>query len=152
MGFSNVYWWTQTKTSRRRTDLPKRQSSELHHSRSLTKPKKSKQILRARKVMATVLWDQKSVMLIQYMPTVRLFSDYRRGVLPSGAMLPYDNTRPHSSAASTMNLPRQLKWDVFELPPYSPDLAQSDFHFLPSWKIFGRESLKKWQRTKESVG
>jgi transposase len=38
-----------------------------------------------------------------------------------------DNTRPHTAALTVATL-LKLKWDVLPHPPYSPDLAPSDYH------------------------
>ena len=40
------------------------------------------------------------------------------------------------TAAATTNLLQRFRWDVFEHPAYSPDLAPSDFH------LFGH--MKRW--------
>lgn len=133
------------------TPESKRQSMEWHHSRSPTKPKKAKQILSTRKVMATVFWDRKGVLLVDYMPrgeTInaaaycqtlhrlrRAIQNKRRGLLSSGVVLLHDNARPHA-AVMTTNLLQKFKWELFEHPPYSPDLAPSDFHLFPKLKDF----------------
>jgi hypothetical protein len=44
-----------------------------------------------------------------------------------------DNVRPHT-AALTMATLLKLKWDVLPHPPYSPDLAPSDYHFFGPMK------------------
>lgn len=133
------------------TPETKRQSMEWHHSNSPKKPKKAKQILSTRKVMATVFWDRKGVLLVDYMhrgETInaaaycqtlrrlrRAIQNKRRGLLTSGVILLHDNARPHS-AALTRDLLQQFKWEVWEHPPYSPDLAPSDFHLFPKLKDF----------------
>jgi len=40
-----------------------------------------------------------------------------------------DNVQPHSVHVSTALL-EKFKWDILDHPPYSPDLAPSDFHFF----------------------
>jgi hypothetical protein len=44
-----------------------------------------------------------------------------------------DNVRPHT-AALMMATPLKLKWDVLPHPPYSPDLAPSDYHLFGPMK------------------
>jgi len=44
-------------------------------------------------------------------------------------LLLHDNARPHT-AAHTVDTLRALKFDVLKHPPYSPDLAPSDFHLF----------------------
>jgi len=40
-----------------------------------------------------------------------------------------DNARPHV-ATRTMDTTQKLKWNVLPHPPYSPDLALSDYHLF----------------------
>jgi histone-lysine N-methyltransferase SETMAR len=50
------------------------------------------------------------------------------------AMIP-DNALPQTAAA-TQNLITTFGWEQFEYPPYSPDLAPSDFHLFLHRKSF----------------
>ncbi|KAJ4425650.1 hypothetical protein ANN_27846 [Periplaneta americana] len=61
--------------------------------------------------------------------------------------------RPHT-AASTRQLLDQFGWEIFDHPPYSPDLAPSDFHLFTKLKDFlggtrfgSDEELKKTVNT-----
>jgi len=58
-------------------------------------------------------------------------------VLPLGAtpgvLLLHDNARLHSANQTTATL-RSFKWEVLQHPPYSPDLAPSDFHLFDPLK------------------
>ncbi|GFV73160.1 histone-lysine N-methyltransferase SETMAR [Trichonephila clavipes] len=54
------------------------------------------------------------------------FSDMAYGVL-----LLYDNVRPHSATAMK-NPFATLGWEYLHHPPYSPDLATSDFYLFPA--------------------
>jgi len=45
-------------------------------------------------------------------------------------LLLHDNARPHTARA-TIDALETLKFEVLSHPPYSPDLAPSDFHFIP---------------------
>ena len=45
------------------------------------------------------------------------------------------NVRPHTAAA-TQNLITTFGWEQFDHPPYSPDLAPSDFHLFLYLKSF----------------
>jgi hypothetical protein len=49
------------------TPESKRQSLEWHHPRSPSKPRKFKQTLSNREIMATVVWDRKGVRLVEFM-------------------------------------------------------------------------------------
>jgi transposase len=48
-------------------------------------------------------------------------------------LLLHDNARPHTACA-TIGVLETLKCEVLSHPPYSPDLAPSDFHFFPHLK------------------
>jgi len=48
-------------------------------------------------------------------------------------LLLHDNARPHTARA-TIDAPETLKSEVLSHPPYSPDLAPSDYHFFPHLK------------------
>ncbi|KAG5330336.1 SETMR methyltransferase, partial [Acromyrmex heyeri] len=76
----------------------------------------------------------------------RAIQNKRRGMLTAGVSLLHDNARPHV-AASTTALLNQFSWDVLTHPPYSPDLAPSDYHLFTKLK----ESLagKRFQSDEE---
>lgn len=112
-------------------------------------PKKAKVVESVGKVMATVFWDSHGVLLIDYLPrgtTItadrycevlrslrRAIQNKRRGKLSKKVILFHDNARPHS-ARQTRDLLDRFKWEIFGHPPYSPDLAPSDFHLFPQLK------------------
>lgn len=134
------------------TPESKQQSMEWRHSTSPRKIK-FKQTMSARKIMCTVFWDRKGVLLVEFLPrgdTInsetycdtlsklrRAIQNKRRGMLTTGVILLHDNARPHV-ANRTQDLIRKFGWEQFEHPPYSPDLAPSDFHmFLQLKKHLG---------------
>ena len=109
--------------------------------------------------MLTLFWDEKGVILEHYMPrgttvTSASYSDLltnhlrpaikskRRGLLSSGVLLQHDNARPHT-ARTTVATITDLHFECLPHPPYSPDLAPSDFH------MFG--PLKKQWEERSSV-
>lgn len=101
--------------------------------------------------MATVFWDRRGVPLVDFMTrgsTInsgayietlkklrRAIQKKRRGMLASGIVLLHDNARPHT-AARTQQVLNDFGCDIFNHPPYSPDLAPSEYHVFPK--------LKKW--------
>jgi hypothetical protein len=57
----------------------------------------------------------------------------RQGLLSKRILLLHDNARPHTTAHTVYTL-RVLKFEVLKHPPYSPDLAPSDFHLFGPMK------------------
>jgi histone-lysine N-methyltransferase SETMAR len=56
-------------------------------------------------------------------------------MLSAGIVFLHDNARPHT-ARWTASLLQEFGWEVFNHPPYSPDLAPSDFHLFLHLKKF----------------
>jgi histone-lysine N-methyltransferase SETMAR len=52
-----------------------------------------------------------------------------------GVLLHYDNVRPHTAQATQGRI-QELQWELLEHPPYSLDLAPSDFHLFGLLKRF----------------
>lgn len=130
------------------TPESKQQSMEWRHSFS-PKKRKFKVKQSARKIMATVFWDRKGVLLIEFMPTGttinsasycetleklrKAIKNRRPGMLTKGVRLLHDNARPHV-ARNTKSLLEKFGWDILPHPPYSPDLAPSDYHLFTNLK------------------
>ncbi|KOC70126.1 Histone-lysine N-methyltransferase SETMAR [Habropoda laboriosa] len=66
-----------------------------------------------------------------HQPLERVTSHAGNGLRLSGVMFHQDNARPHVSLTTRQKL-LELGWDVVPHPPYSPDLAPSDFHLFRS--------------------
>lgn len=113
-------------------------------------PLKAKTVSSSKKVMITVFWDCDGIILIDYLESGRTInSEYysnllrndlrnalknkRRGKLSSIPLIQQDNARPHT-AARTVDTIRQMGWILLPHPPYSPDLAPSDFHLFSALK------------------
>jgi hypothetical protein len=68
-------------------------------------------------------------------------------MMKSGAVLLHGNARPHT-AAGTRALLQLFNWELFDHPPYNPDLAPSDHHlftYLKDWLGPQRfNSKRKW--------
>jgi histone-lysine N-methyltransferase SETMAR len=116
-----------------------KQSMEWHHMTSPQK-KKFKAIPSASKIMATAFWDCEGVILIDVLPRgqtinsaiyVETLKKRFQRVHPNKdvtkALLHHDNARPHTSL-HTREAITKLQWTVLPHPPYSLDLAPSDYH------------------------
>ena len=131
------------------TPETKQQSMHWRHSGSPCKTKFKQ--TSARKVMCTVFWDRRGVLHVDFLTrgeTVnaerycetlqklrRAIQNKRRGMLSAGIVFLHDNARPHM-ARRTASLLQEFSWEVFNHPPYSPDLAPSDFHLFLHLKKF----------------
>ena len=118
--------------------------------------------------MATIFWDEKGVLLVEcleqgksitcetYCETLqklrRAIKNKRRGLLTKGVLFLHDNARPHT-AARTVQLLQNFKWEILEHPPYSPDLAPSDYHLFQHLKNWlGSKSFHDDEELKDAVG
>ena len=124
----------------------KRQSMEYRHVTS-PQPKKFKVQPSAGKIMLMVFWDGNQIYLTDYLEKgtsvnsaryIESLKKLRRRVCrvqgsTDTILLHHDNARPHTSNATSTAL-KQLKFEVLQHPPYSPDLAPCDFHFFPDLK------------------
>jgi len=96
--------------------------------------------------MLTLFWDEKGVILEHYTPrgttvTSASYSDLltnhlwpavkskRCGLLSSGVLLQHDNARSHT-AHTTVATITDLHFECLPHPPYSTDLAPSDFRMF----------------------
>ena len=105
----------------------------------------------ARKLMLTVFWDSQGPILEHYQergstinstrysemiidrlkPEIR---SKRLGQLSKGIVLLHGNARPHI-AAHTVETLQKLMFVVLAHPPYSPDLAPSEYHLFGPPKV-----------------
>lgn len=130
----------------------KRESMQWKHPFSPV-TKKFKVVPSVGKVMATVFWDRCGILLIHFQKreehvtattycTVlqnlrQAIRRKRPGLLSQGLLLLHDNARPHTALASQETI-RKMNWEVLPHPPYSPDLAPSDFHLFGPMKQYLR--------------
>ena len=112
-------------------------------------PIKPKSAPSAGKRMATVFWDMQGILSIDWLPEkTTINSDYyiqeledlreaikrkRRGKLSRGVLLQHDNARPHVSKQTKETIHR-LGFECVPHPPYSPDLAPSDYWLFGEMK------------------
>ncbi|GFV14053.1 mariner Mos1 transposase [Trichonephila clavipes] len=59
----------------------------------------------------------------------RAIQNKRRGMLSACVVLLHDNARPHT-ANRTQDLITSFGWEQLDHPPYSPDLAPSNYHLF----------------------
>jgi transposase len=128
------------------------------HPFSTPSPKKTKAIFSSGKIMANVFWDSKGIIHLdfltgqktinaQYYSTllnekVKSAIHSKRRKRQNSVFFLQDNARPHT-AALTMATLLKLKWDVLPHPPYSPDLAPSDYHlFGPMKGVLGDKRFR----------
>jgi histone-lysine N-methyltransferase SETMAR len=52
-----------------------------------------------------------------------------------GVVLLHDNARPHTADRKN-SLIKLFNWEIFDHPPYSPDLASSDYHLFTKMKVW----------------
>ncbi|GFR57520.1 transposase [Elysia marginata] len=124
----------------------KMQSMQYRHKNSPA-PKKFKVVASARKVLLTIFWDMEGIVHIEfleqgttinserYVSTLRALKGRLRRVLQDKVkdVIQHDNARPHTSRQTQCAL-QQLELPTIPHPPYSPDLAPSDFFLFPLLK------------------
>lgn len=105
----------------------------------------------AGKVMATVFWDARGIIFIDYLEKGKTITgeyyaslldrlseeikEKRRHLARKKILFHQDNARVHTCAVAMAKI-AELKFELLQHPPYSPDLAPSDYFLFPN--------LKKW--------
>jgi histone-lysine N-methyltransferase SETMAR len=129
----------------------KQKSMEWRHTSSPIK-KKFRQTISTCNIMCTVFWDRKAFMLVDFLHQGSTISagvycdtfkkprhaiqNKQRGMLSQGVVMLHDNARTHT-AATKQDPIAAVGWEQFDHPPpYSPDLAPSDFHVFLHLKTF----------------
>ncbi|GFV96523.1 histone-lysine N-methyltransferase SETMAR [Trichonephila clavipes] len=113
-----------------------------------------------------IVTDRQGILLLEFIPpgttinaaaycqTLKRFQraikNKRRGMLTNGVSLLHDNARL-LTALVTKALLKQFKWEVLDHPPYSPDLAPSDFHLFRYLKSHGGKSFHDDDEIKDEV-
>lgn len=98
----------------------------------------------ARKIICTLFWDKKGVLLVDFYLVMtqsiqqrivrlkklrRAIQNETRGMLSKDVFLLRDNVRPHT-ANQTQKLITSFSWEQLDHPPCSRDLAPSDYHLF----------------------
>lgn len=126
----------------------KEQSKEWRHSGS-PRPKKVRTQKSTKKVMASVFWDKDGIIMVDYLADgtcitgeyyaslldrlKEVIKKKRRGKLTKGILLLHDNAPAHKSNIVAAKL-NTLGFQLVHHPPYSPDLAPSDYFLFPNLK------------------
>ncbi|KAL9910473.1 histone-lysine N-methyltransferase SETMAR-like isoform 1-T5 [Glossina fuscipes fuscipes] len=113
----------------------------------------------ARKILLCIWWEWKGIiyyelllygqtlnsdLYCQQLDRLKIAIDQKRPELANrrGVVFHQDNARPHTSTVTRQKL-RELGWEVLMHPPYSPDLAPSDYHlFLALQNFFNAKKLE----------
>lgn len=144
----------ETSVSYENTDS--RNSAAEWREKGFRRPEIPKLSSDKRKIMATVFRDSEGVLMVDILPPNKTvdalyycelldrlrgeIQSKRRGKLSKGIILLHDNARPHTTTLTTDKF-KELGWSLLPYPPYSPDLAPSDFFLLENLEIFLREKI-----------
>ena len=128
----------------------KQQSLEWRHSGS-PRPKKFRVQKAARKVLASIFWDQVGILLVDYLPKGKIINaEYyssllvqlkkilkeklpRRGKVTKGVLFLHDNIPAHRALAIQKKL-AYMGFQCLDHSPYSADVAPSDYNLFPGLK------------------
>jgi len=126
----------------------KQQSVEWRHGGS-PRPKKFRVQNSVGKVLASIFWDQDGILLIEYLPKGQTINaEYysslvvqlkdilkvkRSGKVTKVFLFLHDNAPAHRALAPRKKV-AFLGFQCPDHPPYSPDLAPSDYHLFPGRK------------------
>jgi histone-lysine N-methyltransferase SETMAR len=113
--------------------------------------KKPRSVPSAGKVVASVFWDAEGILFIDYLENgktitgeyysnllTRLDEKIREkmpGLQKKKIVFHQDNAPTHKNVLAMGKL-RDVHYELLEHPPYSPDLAPSDFSLFPKLKLF----------------
>lgn len=112
--------------------------------------KKAKSVLSAGKIMATIFWDSKGIILLEflekgstitgqyYSELLDRFDEKLKGTrthLAKEKVLFHHNAPAYSSGVFTAKS-HELHYELLPHPPYSPDLAPCDFFLFPDMKTW----------------
>jgi len=116
-------------------------------------PKKTRSIPSARKVMASVFWDAEGILFIDYLEKGKIMTgilfqsltrldekirEKRPGLQKKKSS--FIRTKHPPTSVLEMGKLWDLHYELLEHPPYSPDLAPSDFCLFPKLKTLPRWS------------
>jgi len=96
-------------------------------------------------VLASIFWGQDGILLIDYLPKGQIINaEYYSSLLVQlkdilrekhrGKVLFLHDNAPTHRALATQKKMAYLGFQCLDRPPYSPDLAPSDYHLFPGLK------------------
>ena len=108
--------------------------------------------LHQKKVLLSVWWDIRGVVHLellepghtitaevycQQLERLKLAIDQKRPALANrrGVVFHHDNARPHTARITKQKL-EEFGWELLPQPPYSPDIAPSDYHLFRSMQHY----------------
>jgi histone-lysine N-methyltransferase SETMAR len=115
-----------------------------------TAPEKAKTVSSAEKAMVTAFWDSPGILLIDYLEKGKSKSGVyfgssfdklkakiatKRPHLKEKVLLHQDNACVHTSTVAMAKI-HELQFELIDHPPYSPDLAPSEFSLFPKFKVW----------------
>lgn len=130
-------------------------------------PVKAKTRPSAGKVLATVFFDSRGILLIDFLHDQRTvnavyysellqstkiaYRSKRRGMPIRDVIILHDNARPHTAVLTRDKL-EEMRWETLEHPPYSPDLSPCDyFLFAPLKESLGGKRFENNEEVEEYV-
>jgi histone-lysine N-methyltransferase SETMAR len=146
---NSIVTWDESRVHHYQPESKHASVQWKHPSSPSTKQFKVTSMPSAGKFMLTLFWDSHGVLLAHFQKfggnvNSALYCEFllklRDAIsrkcpsqLARGVLLHHDNARPHT-AQSTQGRIQDLQWELLEHPPYSLDLASSDFHLFGSLK------------------
>lgn len=125
-----------------------REAREWKHPGSPT-PRRSRLNRSAGKILMSVFWDVRGIILVDFLTRGQMINGAyysnlmsqlreaiktkRRGMLTRGVLLLHDNAPIHKSVIAQTEIKR-CGYVELNHPPYSPDIAPSDFFLFPALK------------------
>ena len=126
----------------------KQQSMEWRHNGS-PHPKKFQVQKSGGKVLVSIFWDEDGILLIDYLPKGKtinaeyystllvqmkdILKEKRHSKITKLVLFLHNNAPAHQALAIQKKL-TYLGFQCLDHPPYSPDLAPSDYHMFPGLK------------------
>jgi len=100
--------------------------------------------LHPKKIMLTVFWDVDGILLFELLRPNFIINaesycnqlDRLNNILSierpqkDHIFLLHDNARPHTAKLTREKIVNKLNWEILAHPPYSPDLAPTDYHLF----------------------